>query len=139
MWRILVAKLDELQLFKMANFHPRHCTVSTCLLVSILWPFVVWSSPLEVEEGLYSRVTVQIEAQPQPENCVEFLNQLEVGNHKRHFFTKEQRLSKLFNTLVIFFTDFLKKGPFEKYLRSCSISFKLNYNIFNFEWSFSLE
>jgi hypothetical protein len=31
-----------------------------------------------VQDGVYSRVTVQIEAQPQPENCVEFLNQLEV-------------------------------------------------------------
>ena len=51
--------------------------------------FVVFSifqtlnaSPVVVEDGVYSRVTVQIEAQPQPENCVEFLNQLEVGNLK---------------------------------------------------------
>jgi len=40
------------------------------------------SSPLVVEDGVYSRVTVQIEPQPQPENCVEFLNQLEVGSKK---------------------------------------------------------
>ena len=44
--------------------------VSTLLLAS--------ASPVTVEDGVYSRVTVQIEAQPQPENCVEFLNQLEV-------------------------------------------------------------
>jgi len=50
--------------------------VSTLLLASF-----VASSPLTVQEGVYSRVTVQIEAQPQPENCVEFLNQLEVRNY----------------------------------------------------------
>ena len=48
--------------------------VSTLLLAS--------ASPVTVEDGVYSRVTVQIEAQPQPENCVEFLNQLEVRREK---------------------------------------------------------
>lgn len=83
---ILISKLAETTTFKMANFYPRHCTVSTCLIVCFLWPLAVGSSPLEVDEGLYSRVTVQIEAQPQPENCVEFLNQLEVGTSKMKFF-----------------------------------------------------
>jgi 7,8-dihydro-6-hydroxymethylpterin-pyrophosphokinase len=40
------------------------------------------SSPATVEDGVYSRVTVQIEPQPQPENCVEFLNQLEVRRRR---------------------------------------------------------
>ena len=51
--------------------------VSTLLLAS--------ASPVTVEDGVYSRVTVQIEAQPQPENCVEFLNQLEVRREKKFF------------------------------------------------------
>ena len=46
------------------------------------------SSPLIVEDGVYSRVTVQIEPQPQPENCVEFLNQLEVGNKTKQILKK---------------------------------------------------
>ena len=35
-------------------------------------------SQMLVENGIYSRVTVQIEPQPQPANCVEFLDKLEV-------------------------------------------------------------
>ena len=37
------------------------------------------SSSLFVENGVYSRVTIQIEEQQQPENCVEYLNHLEVS------------------------------------------------------------
>ena len=39
---------------------------------------VVNCSQILVENGIYSRVTVQIEPQPQPANCVEFLDKLEV-------------------------------------------------------------
>ena len=36
-------------------------------------------SQILVENGVYSRVTVQIEPQPQPADCVDFLDKLEVG------------------------------------------------------------
>ena len=40
----------------------------------------VASSSILVQDGVYSRVTVQIEElQPQPENCVDFLDHLEVS------------------------------------------------------------
>ena len=44
-------------------------TVIQCVFVA---------SKLLVENGVYSRVTVQIQPQKQPENCVEFLDTLEV-------------------------------------------------------------
>ena len=44
-------------------------TVIQCVFVA---------SKLLVENGVYSRVTVQIQPQKQPENCVEFLDRLEV-------------------------------------------------------------
>ena len=51
-------------------------TVFLCL---VFWPQASQAdSSLRVENGVYSRVTVQIEEQPQPENCVEYLNHLEV-------------------------------------------------------------
>ena len=38
-------------------------------------------SQILVENGIYSRVTVQIEpTNPQPSNCVDFLDKLEVSN-----------------------------------------------------------
>ena len=51
----------------------------TAFLCLVLWPRASQAdSSLHVENGVYSRVTVQIEEQPQPENCVEYLNHLEV-------------------------------------------------------------
>ena len=44
-------------------------TVIQCVFVA---------SKLLVENGVYSRLTVQIQPQKQPENCVEFLDRLEV-------------------------------------------------------------
>ena len=41
---------------------------------------LVKCSQILVENGVYSRVTVQIEPQPQPADCVDFLDKLEVGN-----------------------------------------------------------
>ena len=40
---------------------------------------LVKCSQILVENGVYSRVTVQIEPQPQPADCVDFLDKLEVG------------------------------------------------------------
>lgn len=40
---------------------------------------LVTCSQILVENGVYSRVTVRIEPQPQPENCVDFLDKLEVS------------------------------------------------------------
>ena len=40
---------------------------------------LVCSSQLLVDNGIYSRVTVQILPQKQPDNCVEFLDRLEVS------------------------------------------------------------
>ena len=42
---------------------------------------LVKCSQILVENGVYSRVTVQIEPQPQPADCVDFLDKLEVGKH----------------------------------------------------------
>ena len=39
---------------------------------------VLASSSIFVQDGIYSRVTVQIEDQPQPASCVDFLDHLEV-------------------------------------------------------------
>ena len=58
--------------------------------VSILLFFVIAFSDLQVvkcsqivvENGVYSRVTVQIDPQPQPSNCVHFLDKLEVSQKK---------------------------------------------------------
>jgi hypothetical protein len=47
------------------------------LLFSIIGELVNSSSIL-VKDGVYSRVTVQIQDQPQPSNCVDFLDHLEV-------------------------------------------------------------
>ena len=41
--------------------------------------FVVVESQMLVDNGIYTRVTVQIQPQKQPDNCVEFLDRLEVG------------------------------------------------------------
>ena len=38
----------------------------------------VTGSSILVKDGVYSRVTVQIQDQPQPNSCVEFLDHLEV-------------------------------------------------------------
>ena len=51
----------------------------TFVFLSDLNEVFVCGSPMLVENGIYSRVTVQIEPQPQPKNCVEFLDKLEVG------------------------------------------------------------
>ena len=42
---------------------------------------LVKCSQILVENGIYSRVTVQIEPQPQPTNCVDFLDKLEVSHN----------------------------------------------------------
>ena len=47
------------------------------LLFSIIGELVNSSSIL-VKDGVYSRVTVQIQDQPQPSSCVDFLDHLEV-------------------------------------------------------------
>ena len=55
------------------------------LLFSIIGELVNSSSIL-VKDGVYSRVTVQIQDQPQPSSCVDFLDHLEV-REKVYFFT----------------------------------------------------
>ena len=54
--------------------------VSLFFVAQLLLSFdlVLCSSSLLIEDGVYSRITVQIEPQTQPENCVEFLDHLEV-------------------------------------------------------------
>ena len=47
-------------------------------------------SQILVENGVYSRVTVQIEPQPQPADCVDFLDKLEVGKRLFFYFTFKQ-------------------------------------------------
>ena len=42
----------------------------------------VTSSAIRVQDGVYTRVTVQIEDQPQPASCVDFLDHLEVRRVK---------------------------------------------------------
>ena len=56
-------------------------SVSTIVLFFIAYSdlFLVNCSQILVENGVYSRVTVQIESQPQPQNCVDFLDKLEVS------------------------------------------------------------
>ena len=68
-------------------------TFPNCAKMSILFGSVILTiivnlsvvraeSSILVNDGVYTRVTVQIEPQPQPDNCVEFLDQLEVSpNH----------------------------------------------------------
>jgi hypothetical protein len=76
--------------------------VSTLVVVFSIFQ-TLNASPVVVEDGVYSRVTVQIEAQPQPENCVEFLNQLEVGNlkmKKKNFFVWQHMAPYFFITWV---------------------------------------
>ena len=46
-------------------------------------------SQILVENGVYSRVTVQIEPQPQPADCVDFLDKLEVGKTYLFIFSLE--------------------------------------------------
>ena len=48
------------------------------LLLSV--DLVLCSSSLLIKDGVYSRITVQIEPQTQPDNCVEFLDHLEVSS-----------------------------------------------------------
>ena len=62
-------------------------SVSTIVLFFIAYSdlFLVNCSQILVENGVYSRVTVQIESQPQPQNCVDFLDKLEVS--KSIFYT----------------------------------------------------
>ena len=47
-----------------------------CIFLAIF--AVAQSSSILVQDGVYSRVTVQISDQRQPENCVQFLDHLEV-------------------------------------------------------------
>ena len=65
-------------------------TIPNCTKMSILFGSVILTiivnfsvvraeSSILVNDGVYTRVTVQIEPQPQPDNCVEFLDQLEVS------------------------------------------------------------
>ena len=49
----------------------------------------VKSSSILVKDGVYSRVTVQIQDQPQPSSCVAFLDHLEVREHFFLYFTCE--------------------------------------------------
>ena len=54
-------------------------SIRICLLLFLVSSVTAASSIL-VKDGIYSRVTVQIEPQTQqPENCVGFLDQLEVS------------------------------------------------------------
>ena len=50
---------------------------------------LVKCSQILVENGVYSRVTVQIEPQPQPADCVDFLDKLEVGKTYLFIFSLE--------------------------------------------------
>ena len=65
-------------------------SVSTIVLFFIAYSdlFLVNCSQILVENGVYSRVTVQIESQPQPQNCVDFLDKLEVSKSIFHTNTK---------------------------------------------------
>ena len=51
------------------------------LLVFLSITELVSGSSILVKDGVYSRVTVQIQDQPQPDSCVDFLDHLEVRNH----------------------------------------------------------
>ena len=63
--------------------------VAKMMMMKILLLFMIAFSDLHLvecsqilaENGVYSRVTVQIEPQPQPPNCVDFLDKLEVSNN----------------------------------------------------------
>ena len=70
-------------------------TVPNCAKMSILFGSVIITlivnftavraeSSILVKDGVYTRLTVQIEPQPQPDNCVEFLDQLEVSPNIKH-------------------------------------------------------
>ena len=63
-------------------------------------------SQILVENGVYSRVTVQIEPQPQPADCVDFLDKLEVGKRLFFYFTFKQystyRLAVIYKLKIIF-------------------------------------
>ena len=62
-----------------------NCAKMSILFGSVILTFIVnftavrAESSILVKDGVYTRVTVQIEPQPQPDNCVEFLDQLEVS------------------------------------------------------------
>ena len=64
----------------MKHFTAKMGRVSLFFVAQLLLSFdlVLCSSSLLIEDGVYSRITVQIEPQTQPENCVEFLDHLEV-------------------------------------------------------------
>ena len=63
--------------------------VAKMLTMKVLLLFMIAFSDLHfakcsqilVENGVYSRVTVQIEPQPQPSNCVDYLDKLEVSSN----------------------------------------------------------
>ena len=63
--------------YKTTNMTKIWTTLILCLFLGE--QAVKASSSLFVENGVYSRVTIQIEEQQQPENCVEYLNHLEVS------------------------------------------------------------
>lgn len=54
------------------------------LLMQILATWRVVDSQLLVDNGIYTRVTVQIQPQKQPDNCVEFLDRLEVSQQHKN-------------------------------------------------------
>ena len=57
------------------------------LILWLLFSTTVTGSSILVKDGVYSRVTVQIQDQPQPSSCVDFLDHLEVGEYVVYFFT----------------------------------------------------
>merc|ERR1740129_611924 len=73
------------------------------LLFSIIGELVNSSSIL-VKDGVYSRVTVQIQDQPQPSSCVDFLDHLEAvlneTSYGLHRLTQRQGLIKEFDIIL---------------------------------------
>ena len=68
----------------------------------------VKGSSILVKDGVYSRVTVQIQDQPQPSSCVAFLDHLEV---REHFFVVLHvwDIKKHCGIGLIFFVDNLNR------------------------------
>ena len=65
------------------------------------------SSSILVKDGVYSRVTVQIQDQPQPSSCVAFLDHLEVREHFFVFHVWD--IKKHCGIGLIFFVDDLNR------------------------------
>ena len=87
-------------------------------------------SQILVENGVYSRVTVQIEPQPQPADCVDFLDKLEVGKHLYSDFpflnNTYQTIREVRNTFILNNSLNIRVVTIFVYTLSKKCSFKLD-------------